>query len=107
MSAIRPPAAVLAAALLAWIPAAQAGTTFSIILGGGHGVHHDHFHGKRYGYYNGHRREHFRHYLGPRHYYYRHGGPYWRPWHSYRSDRHYYRWTGPQCIYRYGYRYCR
>lgn len=100
----RLPAAMLAAAmLLAWIPAAQADSSFSFSFHGGYGYDRGYFHGKKHRHYNGYRGgyEYKRHYfVYPGKGVYRHyGGPYWRPRH--------YQGPEPRCIYRHGYRYCR
>jgi len=103
VSSFRLPAIlVVATALLAWIPASHATTSFSISIHGGdfrgHGGPGRHFQGPWR-----HRYHAYPRYRAYRHFYHR---PYWERRYSHRPYR-YYEPPGPRCIYRYGYQYCR
>lgn len=105
-------AAPAAAVLLAWMPATQAGTSFSFSIYGGDTFSRGHHHGKHYKHYkhyprHGYERRIHRYYFGyPDRRRYRHYRPDWRSgythrWH--RSPKAY----APRCIYSGGHRYCR
>lgn len=110
MNALKSLAAALSvAALLAWTPAAQAGTSFSFSFHGGdyytHGHFQDRYGAPHRGYRHGYKFR--RHYFAPHRYRgYRPYRPYWRPTHRYRPYQR--RWTHvPRCIYRHHNWYCR
>lgn len=102
-------AAPAAAFLLAAVPVAQAGPSFSFSIHGGEFFDRGHFHGGHYRHYYGHRPAYrhfgFRYGHPGRHGYRRHGGA-WIPAHPY-PRRHYRVLPGPRCFYSYGRRYCR
>lgn len=106
-------AVVTAATLLAWMPATQAGTSFSFGIHGGDHFSRGHFvgkfHGKHYKHYGDHGygyRIHRYYFSYPDRHRFRHYRPHWYSgytprWH-WRTRPH-----APRCIYSNGHKYCR